>query len=117
MDTFKKGDRVKVKGTVFAGVVEKLSITTDLVILRPAAGDPFGPAVPAGWLELAEPSSWPPQVGDIWEAGDHEYCVRLHHGWADEIVIEGIDVNLFYRAFRLADFMALNPVLVRRRGA
>ena len=57
-----------------------------------------------------------PEVGDIWEAQGHEYFVRASHD--DRAVIAPFELRrglFIYSGETIADFMALNPVLRRRR--
>lgn len=67
----------------------------------------------------AKPVSWPPQAGDIWKAGPREWVTVLHHDaklamWP----VYDVDLGETYGLTGGSDtdlFLALNPVLVRRR--
>lgn len=64
------------------------------------------------------PVSWPPRVGDIWEADGNEYFVRPHSSLRrDDTVVESLSRSpqRFYYTSGLDDFKALNPRLIRRR--
>ena len=70
------------------------------------------------------PREWPPQLGDIWTVGDEEYFVRNYTYDNSVFIIDPVDINgggVDYasepgigRPF--ADFLALNPKLIRRRA-
>lgn len=116
MAPFVKGDRVKIRGTEYGGTVADVFCGGQLVDVSYDKGT--FTCFPAEWLELCEPHSWPPQLGDIWEADGQEYYVRRHYGNKDEIVIGSVETPIYFRSYTngLAMFMDLKPVLVRRRG-
>lgn len=67
-----------------------------------------------------DPENWPPQVGDIWKAGEREFYVRQNVTLRSTVVVgafvfDNSDNSEFYEdSDRLPDFKALKPVLVRR---
>lgn len=70
----------------------------------------------------AEPASWPPQIGDVWEANGDEYFVyNAIFGGATVFPFAGTSPLEFYSNDSysdnsLDDFKALKPKLVRRRS-
>jgi hypothetical protein len=67
---------------------------------------------------ILEPSNWPPQVGDIWNADGKEFYVRADTIVPDSLVAASFDGLAAYwldTAEDVDDFKALNPTLVRRR--
>lgn len=121
MTEFKKGDKVKVKGTEFAGTVTDVYWSNQRVDIEPVVGGIQARVVglPAEWLQLAEPYSWPPQVGDIWVTADEAEFYVVSHGlrvWARPMrAEEGLTYDVG-DSKELERFKALEPVLVRRRG-
>jgi hypothetical protein len=72
-------------------------------------------------IELAEPASWPPQVGDVWEAGGVEYYVRMVT-YNNTVIVAPFEFGSnagrsYYEAGanEFEQFKALKPKLVRRR--
>jgi hypothetical protein len=120
MSEFKEGQRVRVE---FEGVIK------DTYSHNACAKIVDSGAEEVGWyhyvylnspgvkVTLADPESWPPRVGDIWEAGGREWYTRQNMACGDEIIVGTFDrPSQDYYQRDLGDFKALNPVLVRRRG-
>lgn len=122
MTTFKKGDRVKIKGTGLTGTVCDLYLSNKLADVIPEIEGTDGALLvnwPVTLLELAEPHSWPPQVGDIWVTADETEFYVMSHGlrsWARPFRAEEGLSYAVNEAKEMERFMALEPVLVRRRG-
>lgn len=69
----------------------------------------------------AEPESWPPQAGDIWNAGGIEYFVYSGILGLNAFPFDGASsgresYSESPMGNSLSDFKALSPVLVRRRS-
>jgi hypothetical protein len=63
--------------------------------------------------EPVTPQSWPPKIGDIWEADGHEYFVYKGLTGATIFPVDGVEDDLDY--FTSFDkFKKLKPKLVRR---
>jgi hypothetical protein len=120
MQRFKVGQRIHVEynGTLAAqGDGMKATIKVD----NPPYGDRlYLVNLTEVKITQADPKDWPPQVGDIWEADGREWYAREHSLDDLGIVVESFDhpngKPSHYQRGTLADFKALNPVLVRRRG-
>lgn len=125
---------------------QRLRVTLDLVVedqasglpgntitgLRAVGGTGDGPNyhaidlnAPFAKVEILDPANWPPQVGDIWEAGGREYFARLSGQQSIWLIVS--DCHAAAMADNQPDyyenvpgsldaFKALNPVLARRRG-
>lgn len=65
------------------------------------------------------PAWWPPQAGDIWEADGGEYYVRNRSINGPSFVVCPFDAGAESTSYTdgLGEFKALNPTLIRRRGA
>lgn len=108
MSEFKRGQRVHVE---FDGVVTAEGNTGVYV-------KPDGKYLGVGWVPDVtvtplEPPSWPPQVGDIWEADGREWFARINLDHKNKTVMVS-EIGRLH--FNLDTFKALNPALVRRRG-
>lgn len=72
-------------------------------------------------ITRTDPLNWPPQLGDVWEAGAHDYTVRKH-SWSESVVVTPMEGGNAYseeysdKRCRLDAFKALKPVLARRRA-
>ena len=110
---FKVGDRVRVTGTV-------ASVNTPYRWIGVHFGYAYGIiSIDAKGIDLenlgpADPDSWPPRVGDIWEAKGVEYFARKHMFRDDRTVLIPADASYVYEDTGLK---ALNPKLIRRRAA
>lgn len=113
MTKFTKGQRVKVEYEAkvwlsdLDGVLE-LRTDDDMFYYINWRTEPSVTITPLG---LAD---WPPQVGDIWEAGGKEWFARK-----DEYAPTGRELLMVAEIgtwLEVDEVKALNPVLVRRRG-
>jgi hypothetical protein len=116
MAEFAKGSRVKIKGTEFTGTIAGIYPNGPTIDFVPDADGvktwPTISAIPVDWLEYAEPYSWPPQAGDIWEADGGEWAA-MKNAAGGVTMVELLHYSKSARVVR--EFMDLNPVLVRRR--
>lgn len=117
MERFSKGERVHVE---YDGTVAR-DADDEFVSIRDGDGlmhcYKTGGSVP---ITAADPESWPPQTGDIWEAElppyrgaseRHEFFIRSRHGGGIIVTPDDGGGN-----WTLELFKRYNPVLVRRRG-
>jgi hypothetical protein len=107
---FNPGDRVHVE---FDGVVSNLkSYRGEVWVNGPDSPlHSFGAGVT---ITRLDPENWPPQPGDIWEAGGREYAVL----WAASPDNGGVRFHEVDRPFyhEVREVKTMNPRLVRRRG-
>lgn len=114
--TPKVGDRVHVE---FDGVVAEYAKVIDDRGVRHSISFFSNPRV----VTKAEPASWPPHPGDVWEAEGKLYAISrsavvLGSVVAREVMSGAIKFVPYARAGNNLDaFKALNPVLVKRQDA
>lgn len=114
---YKKGQWVKVE---FEGVVREHD--SRIVWVMPEDDKTLIAAIPETAVSVAGPEDWPPQIGDIWQAGTdgREWYARESAMRPRGVVLEPYEYRTdkpgHYPPEKTDSFKDLNPVLVRRRG-
>jgi hypothetical protein len=83
-------------------------------------------SVPVSAITVLAPPNWPPQVGDVWRAGDVEYYARKYAGGSGTVMLTAFNPSVVSALRNYADgefdegphsldkFKALHPVLKYR---
>lgn len=130
MADFRKGDRVKftleVEGTICDVYADgTVAVRLDGEVLNVWLDDEDVPTARVAMerVQHADPTGWPPQLGDVWAVGGGEWYTRTEADTAELWLAPPNPGGAYYTSIRGAmgknfgDFKALNPVLKYRRDS